>query len=61
VKTADGDMQFAYTDNTDVTGAKGVAGLAAAKNSRVTVHYTEDTQTKAKVATRIIVEAKPKG
>jgi hypothetical protein len=61
VKTADGDMQFAYTDNTDVTGAKGVAGLAAAKNSRVTVHYTEDAQTKAKVATRIIVEAKPKG
>jgi hypothetical protein len=59
VKTADGDMQFAYTDNTDVSGAqKGVAGLAAAKNARVTVHFTEDAQTKAKVATRIIVEAK---
>ena len=62
VKTAEGEMQFAYTDSTEVSGGqKGVAGLAAAKNARVTVHYNEEGQTKAKVATRIIVEAKPKG
>jgi hypothetical protein len=63
VKTTEGtEMDFAYTDKTEVSGGqKGVAGLAAAKNARVTVHYTEDAQTKANVATRIIVEAKPKG
>jgi hypothetical protein len=61
VKVADGsEMQFAYNDKTEVTGAKdGVAGLATAKNSRVTVHFNDEAGAKTKLATRIIVQ--PKG
>jgi hypothetical protein len=60
VKVADGsEMQFAYNDKTEVTGAKdGVAGLATAKDSRVTVHFADDAQAKTKLATRIIVQPK---
>jgi hypothetical protein len=41
VKTSDGtEIQFAYTDQTEVTGAeKGVAGLATMSGVQVTVHY----------------------
>ena len=61
VKVADGsEMEFAYNDKTEVTGAKdGVAGLATAKDSRVTVHFNDDPGAKTKLATRIIVQ--PKG
>jgi YD repeat-containing protein len=61
VKVADGsEMEFTYNDKTEVTGAKdGVAGLATAKDSRVTVHFNDDPGAKAKLATRIIVQ--PKG
>ena len=61
VKVADGsNMEFAYNDKTEVTGAKdGVAGLATMKDSKVTVHFNDDAAAKTKLATRIIVQ--PKG
>jgi uncharacterized protein with LGFP repeats len=53
------DLEFTYTDKTDISGAqKDAAGLATMKEGRVTVHFSEDAQTKAKTATRIIVAAK---
>jgi hypothetical protein len=59
VKVADGaETEFQYNDSTEITGAKGAAGLATAKDSRVTVHFKEDAQTKTKLATRIIVQPK---
>jgi hypothetical protein len=60
VKTADNkEVQFSYDDSTEVQGAKGgAAGLATMKEGRVTVHFKEDAQTKAKLATRIIVHPK---
>ena len=56
VKKADGTEEtLKYTDATEVQGAKdGAAGLANAKNSKVTVHFTEKDRTKT--ATRIIVQ-----
>ncbi len=57
VKPSEGpELKFSYDDKTNVTGAKDAAGLATMKDSRVTVHFTEDAKTKAKLATRIIVE-----
>ena len=57
VKAADGtEVPFQYDDSTEVSGAKGAAGLATMKEGRVTVHFKEDAQTKTKLATRIIVE-----
>jgi hypothetical protein len=58
VKPATGpDLIFTYTDTTEISGAqKDAAGLATAKDARVTVHFTEDAKTKAKMATRIIVQ-----
>lgn len=60
VKLADGnEVEFLYTDTTEVTGAKGgPAGLATMKDGRVTVHFTEDAQTKTKTATRIMIQPK---
>jgi hypothetical protein len=53
------EQVIAYTDTTEISGAqKDAAGLATMKNAQVTVHFTEDAQTKAKTATRIIVQAK---
>lgn len=53
------DLVFAYTDKTEISGSqKDAAGLATLKEGRVTVHFTEDAQTKAKTATRIVVEPK---
>src|SRR5688572_7680109 len=53
------DLEFAYDDKTNISGAhKDAAGLATHKEGRVTVHFTEDAQTKAKTATRVIVEPK---
>ncbi len=53
------DLSFTYTDKTEISGAqKDAAGLATMKEGRVTVHFTEDAQTKAKTVTRIIVEPK---
>ena len=53
------DLSFTYNDKTEITGAqKDAAGLATMKEGRVTVHFSEDAQTKAKTATRIIVEPK---
>jgi YD repeat-containing protein len=58
VKDAEGkEVQFAYNDSTDISGTQGAAGLATMKEGRVTVHFTEDAETKKKTATRIIVEA----
>ena len=56
VKTETAEVQFAYNDNTKITGAKDAAGLATLKEGRVTVHFTENADTKAKLATQIIVE-----
>jgi len=60
VKVADGsEMQFSYNEKTEVTGAKdGAAGLATAKDSRVTVHFNDEAGAKTKLATRIIVQPK---
>lgn len=53
------DLVFTYNDKTDISGAhKDAAGLATMKEGRVTVHFSEDAQTKAKTATRVIVEPK---
>jgi hypothetical protein len=53
------DLVFTYDDKTAISGAhKDAAGLATMKEGRVTVHFTEDAQTKAKTATRVIVEPK---
>lgn len=53
------DLVFTYNDKTDISGAhKDAAGLATMKEGRVTVHFTEDAETKAKTATRVIVEPK---
>ena len=54
-----GEQVIAYTDTTEISGEqKDAAGLATTKNARVTVHFTEDAKTKAKTATRIIVQPK---
>lgn len=60
VKGADGkDVEFAYTDTTEISGAQdNAAGLATVKEGRVTVHFTEDAASNKKTATRIIVEPK---
>ena len=53
------DLSFTYTDKTEISGAqKDAAGLATMKEGRVTVHFTEDAQTKVRTATRVIVEPK---
>ena len=53
------DLSFTYNDKTEISGAqKDAAGLATLKEGRVTVHFTEDAQTKARTATRIIVAEK---
>jgi hypothetical protein len=57
VKPATGaEVQFQYNSKTEISGAKEAAGLATMKDRRVTVHFTEDAKTKAKLATRIVVE-----
>jgi hypothetical protein len=50
-------VKFEYNDSTEISGTQGAAGLATMTEGRVTVHFTEDAETKAKTATRIIVEA----
>lgn len=53
------ELIIAYTETTEISGAqKDAAGLATMKDARVTVHFTEDAKTKAKTATRIIVQPK---
>ena len=53
------DLSFTYNDKTEISGAqKDAAGLATMKEGRVTVHFSEDAQTKARTATRVIVEPK---
>jgi hypothetical protein len=58
VKPATGaDLTFTYTETTEISGAqKDAAGLATAKDAQVTVHFTEDAKTKARTATRIVVQ-----
>ena len=60
IKTADGaEVEFLYTDDTEVSGAKdGAAGLVTMKEGRVTIHFTEDAEAKTKTATRIIIQPK---
>jgi hypothetical protein len=57
IKVADGtQMQFAYTDATEVTGAdKGAAGLATMKGAQVIVTFTVEGS--ARTATKIEVRA----
>ena len=59
VKLADGsEATFKYTEATEITGAKdGAAGLATMKNSKVTVHFTENAQDRSKTATKVIVQS----
>ena len=53
------DLVFTYNDKTAISGAqKDAAGLATMTEGRVTVHFSEDADTKAKTATRVIVEPK---
>ncbi|MGH9218832.1 MAG: hypothetical protein ACRD1W_06000 [Vicinamibacterales bacterium] len=53
------DLVFTYNDKTAISGAqKDAAGLATMKEGRVIVHFSEDADTKAKTATRVIVEPK---
>src|SRR5688572_32959828 len=53
------DLVFTYNDKTAISGSqKDAAGLATMKQGRVTVHFSEDADTKAKTATRVIVEPK---
>ena len=53
------DLVFTYDDKTDISGAqKDAAGLATMKEGRVTVHFSEDAKTKARTATKVIVEPK---
>ncbi len=60
IKPAQGDeLEIAYTDTTEISGAqKDAAGLATMTDARVTVHFTEVGDSKAKTATRIIVQPK---
>jgi hypothetical protein len=60
IKPAEGDeLEIAYTDTTEISGAqKDAAGLATMSDARVTVHFTEAGDSKAKTATRIIVQPK---
>ena len=61
VKTgADKEMTFTYSDQTEIMGAdKGAAGLATAKGSMVTVHYTVRGTTN--VAAKIEVKSEEVG
>jgi hypothetical protein len=53
---ANQNVEFKYDDDTQVTGSQTrIEGLATAKASRVTVHYTDDAG--EKLATRIEVQA----
>jgi len=53
------DLVFTYNDKTTISGAqKDAAGLATMTEGRVTVHFSEDADTKAKTATRVVVEPK---
>lgn len=55
--TTGADLTFTYTETTEISGAqKDAAGLATAKDAKVTVHFTEDAKTKARMATRIVVQ-----
>lgn len=57
IKSASGEeLKFAYTDTTEISGAQdNAAGLATLREGKVTVHYTEDAESKARTATRIVV------
>jgi Cu/Ag efflux protein CusF len=60
IKSAEGaELQFAYNDKTEVSGARdGVAGLATKAGTKVSVQFTEEGG--AKLATRIAVQAPAK-
>jgi Cu/Ag efflux protein CusF len=50
------DHQFAFNDETKISGAQGAAGLATMEGSQVTVMYT--TKDRVQTATEIRVTAK---
>jgi hypothetical protein len=53
------EVVFTYTDKTEISGAQqDAAGLATVEQARVTVHYSEDAESKVKTAIRIVVESK---
>jgi hypothetical protein len=50
VKTAKGDMEFRYTDQTQISGAEGGAeGLATQSGAQVRVHFDAATKTASKI------------
>lgn len=57
--TADSEMKFSYSEQTEIVGAdKGASGLATSAGATVTVTY--DVHGTANVATKIEVKPKPK-
>ena len=60
IQPASGDeVVIAYTDTTEISGEKkDAAGLATMTEGRVTVHFTEDADTRTRTATRIVVQPK---
>jgi Cu/Ag efflux protein CusF len=56
IKSDGRDQQFAFTDQTKITGAQGAAGLATMEGSQVTVMYT--SKGGANTATEIRVTPK---
>jgi hypothetical protein len=57
--TADTEMKFTYSDETEIVGGeKGPAGLATSAGTIVTVTY--DVHGTANIAIKIEVKAKPK-
>ena len=49
VKTSKGEMEFRYTDQTQISGADGVEGLATQSGAPVKVHFDGATKTATKI------------
>ena len=49
VKTAKGDMEFRYNDQTQISGADGVEGLATQSGAPVKVHFDGASKTATKI------------
>jgi hypothetical protein len=57
IKSTSGEVQIRYNEQTQVAGATGgVAGLASMKDRQVRVDFIQDAKTKARLATRIVVQ-----
>ena len=49
VKTPKGEMEFRYTDQTQISGADGVEGLATQSGAPVKVHFDAATKTATQI------------